>query len=105
LPSGYHTKITDLIVGKEQKMDQRHSGYVIGHEPGKSGDVWKVRVTDKDSEYYNKKFVVASTNVKLSTGLHVDFRIGEVGRKSSLCAVDVDLTTSQQGGTQDGKRF
>lgn len=86
-------------------MDQRHSGYVIGREPGKNGDVWKVKVTDLDSEYCNKKFVVASTNVKLSPGLHVDFRIGEVGKKSNLCAVDVDLTNLSQGGTPNGERI
>ena len=87
-------------------MDQRHSGYVIGREPGKNSDVWKVRVTDHDSEYYNRKFVVASSNVKLSPGLHVDFRIGEVGKKSNLCAVDVDLMKiSQQGGTPNGERL
>lgn len=54
------------------------SGYVVGEDSTPDGSIWKVRVTDRKSQFCNQKLVVASVhnNISLSKGLNVSFLVG-----------------------------
>jgi hypothetical protein len=73
--------------------EKRCKGYVIGSDLKEDGNkIWKVKVTDKESELDGKKLIVASVHggVELSNALNVEFLVGSVGpEKRSLRAVDV----------------
>jgi len=71
-----------------------HKGFVIGSDTYKGIEIWKVRCDD-DSEFFQKKFIVATSNVKLSKGMLVTFKLTGVLVSGSkvLQAVEVDYDT------------
>jgi len=75
-------------------MENEYIGFVIGSDIYNEKDVWKVRCDELNSEFFRRKFIVATSNIQLVKGMVVKFKLAKilVSEKPVLQAVEVNIS-------------
>lgn len=68
-------------------------GFIIGSDIYNEKEVWKVRCDNKNSKFFQKKFIIATYKIALVKGMVVKFKLAKVlvSDEKILQAVEVDI--------------
>jgi len=75
-------------------MENEYIGFVVGSDIYDEKEVWKVRCDELNSEFFRRKFIIATSNIQVVKGMVVKFKLAKilVSNKEMLQAVEVDIS-------------